>query len=443
MPPRRRPRSWLAGRLRSAAGAVQRLAGRVEPTGLPPERPADVPRRFGEPPQHWLDLVAAHAPGLLRELDLGVDVAVPTHDQFPQAMTPLRWDRSGGPVAETSRPSTDRTGGRAAAAHGRSDDPTGTGDPRPAAGPPGGGRDHVRHEPEAGGPGKPEGDRRPPVIRPATPGGAGSARSGGAGSARSGGAGSATGSARSGGGGGGYRPLDVGDAGRSGGPRRASVPGRPATARRAATSAPVCAPGRGERTAAPVPPSGILDESSPSRGAPPPKSTVDESRCSGRGDGAYWPSLPGEPGRPGGLPEQPAGGHSPQHATRFPELHASRHRPGRYREPARGEPQHDQHAAPQHDQHTSTPHDPRNPYGGLPRGGEVRRRELRSGNGTGPVEVVSSGRWPVSAAFPSAAVAPGVDPWPALPDDGPLWTVPGAALDAGHERRLDREQAGG
>ncbi|MGC4746165.1 hypothetical protein ACLQ28_10940 [Micromonospora sp. DT201] len=71
MPPRQHPRSWLAGRLRSAAGAVQRLAGRVEPAGqLPPsEEPTAAPRRFGEPPQHWLDLVSAHAPGLLHDLD--------------------------------------------------------------------------------------------------------------------------------------------------------------------------------------------------------------------------------------------------------------------------------------------------------------------------------------------------------------------------------------
>ncbi|MCG5444201.1 hypothetical protein NIE79_002346 [Micromonospora sp. NIE79] len=72
MPPRRRPGSWLAGRLRSAAGAVQRLAGRFEPADHlpPPQTPAATPRRFGEPPQHWLDLVAAHAPGLLHDLDL-------------------------------------------------------------------------------------------------------------------------------------------------------------------------------------------------------------------------------------------------------------------------------------------------------------------------------------------------------------------------------------
>ncbi|MEW1588383.1 hypothetical protein AB0283_23415, partial [Micromonospora vinacea] len=78
MPPRRRPRSWLAGRLRSAAGAAQRLAGRVEPAGhlpTPSPTPVATPRRFGEPPQHWLDLVAAHAPGLLHDLDLDASPA--------------------------------------------------------------------------------------------------------------------------------------------------------------------------------------------------------------------------------------------------------------------------------------------------------------------------------------------------------------------------------
>ncbi|MEU4473320.1 hypothetical protein [Micromonospora sp. NPDC023888] len=100
MPPRRHPRSWLAGRLRSAAGAVQRLAGRVEPAGAPARSdppkaapptlgtptvgapalgaPAVAPRRFGEPPQHWLDLVAAHAPGLLHDLDVGRPAAATT-----------------------------------------------------------------------------------------------------------------------------------------------------------------------------------------------------------------------------------------------------------------------------------------------------------------------------------------------------------------------------
>ncbi len=55
---------------------MQRLAGRVEPDGHLPspsplsQPPVATPRRFGEPPRHWLDLVAAHAPGLLHDLDL-------------------------------------------------------------------------------------------------------------------------------------------------------------------------------------------------------------------------------------------------------------------------------------------------------------------------------------------------------------------------------------
>ncbi|MET8526353.1 hypothetical protein [Micromonospora sp. NPDC005172] len=457
MPPRRRPRSWLAGRLRSAAGAVQRLAGRVEFTGLPSAPPADVPRRFGEPPRHWLDLVAAHAPGLLRELDVDLDTAAPTHDQAPPAPAPLRRDRSGDPAAGTSRPITDRTDGRAAATTGRSDDPPGTGDPRPAARPPGRARDHARHGPGAGGTGNPgsRSDRWPPLIRPATPDSAGStsrvARSGGAGPAteapRSGGAGSASRADGSGGAGSASGAAHVGGAGSAsgaaagggtdGGGRDGSTSGSgpfgAGSVSRAfgalgvggTMSAPV-APGRDERTAAhrrPTPgPREILHDSGAS-----PDGSVTSARPHGRDVEAYWPGLPDEPGRPGGLPEQPAGGRSPQHGSLLPERHASRHRAGRDREPARSGPQ----------------QAPRHPYDGTPRGAEVRRREPRSGNRTYPVEVENSERWPVSAAFPSSAVAPGADPWPALPDDRPLWTVPGRVLDTGHERRLDREQAGG
>ncbi|MGC5028737.1 hypothetical protein [Micromonospora sp. DT229] len=36
-----------------------------------------------------------------------------------------------------------------------------------------------------------------------------------------------------------------------------------------------------------------------------------------------------------------------------------------------------------------------------------------------------------------------VGPWPRLPDDGPLWSVPEPAGDeVAHRGRLDREQAG-
>ncbi|WP_346533442.1 hypothetical protein [Micromonospora sp. DPT] len=101
-PPRPGPRSWLARRLRDAADAVERwdrapTAGGspgeatpdLPPAGPPtqatagllearPEVPSagaarDVPRRPGDPPEHWLRLVAAHAPGLLRGLDVDPD----------------------------------------------------------------------------------------------------------------------------------------------------------------------------------------------------------------------------------------------------------------------------------------------------------------------------------------------------------------------------------
>ncbi|WP_406069960.1 hypothetical protein [Micromonospora sp. NBC_01638] len=123
MPPRRHPRSWLADRLRSAAGAVQRLAGRIEPAGqLPPsEAPTAAPRRFGEPPQHWLDLVAAHAPGLLHDLDLDMspvgsdDASV--HDDRPggSASTGRDGVDAAGPATDRAFGSTARVGGTGAA----------------------------------------------------------------------------------------------------------------------------------------------------------------------------------------------------------------------------------------------------------------------------------------------------------------------------------------
>jgi hypothetical protein len=36
-----------------------------------------------------------------------------------------------------------------------------------------------------------------------------------------------------------------------------------------------------------------------------------------------------------------------------------------------------------------------------------------------------------------------VDPWPSLPDDDPLWTIPGAGFAADRVAQLEREQAGG
>ncbi|PZW00424.1 hypothetical protein SAMN05443287_104454 [Micromonospora phaseoli] len=89
--PRRRPRSWLAGRLRSAARAADRFAGALDtsptPTPDPPLAGVGSDRRPGQPPEHWLQVVAAHAPGLLR--DLTVDL--------PSAPAAPDWPDSGGP----------------------------------------------------------------------------------------------------------------------------------------------------------------------------------------------------------------------------------------------------------------------------------------------------------------------------------------------------------
>nr|WP_146218445.1 hypothetical protein [Micromonospora acroterricola] len=56
----------------------------------------------------------------------------------------------------------------------------------------------------------------------------------------------------------------------------------------------------------------------------------------------------------------------------------------------------------------------------------------RAGAGTGASVRTVGGAWSAVAS----------DLWPALPDDRPLWTVPGAALDATQLGRLEREQAG-
>ncbi|MGI5520630.1 hypothetical protein ACQEUX_06710 [Micromonospora sp. CA-259024] len=61
-----------------------------------------------------------------------------------------------------------------------------------------------------------------------------------------------------------------------------------------------------------------------------------------------------------------------------------------------------------------------------------------SGNLAGGPDPGTGGAGAVRDGWADAA-----DRWPALPDDGPLWTVPGAALDAARLARLDREQAGG
>ncbi|MFI5924606.1 hypothetical protein ACIA3K_01370 [Micromonospora sp. NPDC051543] len=447
MPPRRRPRSWLAGRLRSVAGAVQRLAGRVDNPTAEPERPAEPPRRLGEPPQHWVDLVAAHAPGLLRELDVDLDQAAPTRNETPPGAAPTRRpDRSGDPVDPAFRPVAGRTHrpvagrtGRPTAAHGR------LGDPHPRARP-GGAGDHVHPGLEAGGPGHADGgsERRLPIIRPAIPDGSTSS----SGTARSDGSASTNGSA---------------SAASVGRPFRAPGVAHPGEA--------VATPGTASHLPpTPEPPGERADgfgtsERAYSRRSAPDATTSQHGRGGGRMGGPSWPALPDEPAGPARLGEHPAEGHPRPHAghhleqqsdgfpehqfrgrsRQSPEHRASRlpdQQPtGRYGEPERP----DQHDVPRRGQRTPPDRDQRadNPYADGRRGGEVGWWDAGPGYGTGTAEVDSAGRWPVSAPFASAAFGPGVDPWPALPDDGPLWTVPGAALDAGHERRLDREQAGG
>ncbi|OWV01328.1 hypothetical protein B5D80_26840, partial [Micromonospora wenchangensis] len=66
MPRRPRPRDWLATRLRAAADAVAPApADPATPVTDPAARwagPAPASRGPGQPPEHWLRMVAAHAP---------------------------------------------------------------------------------------------------------------------------------------------------------------------------------------------------------------------------------------------------------------------------------------------------------------------------------------------------------------------------------------------
>ncbi|WP_328382618.1 hypothetical protein OHQ88_08285 [Micromonospora zamorensis] len=531
MPPRRHPRSWLAGRLRSAAGAVQRLAGRVEPTGHlpqrpPPDAPTAAPRRFGEPPRHWLDLVAAHAPGLLRDLDLDESPTdagqIRGHDDqqdgpatasVPPPDGPVRWadepsrwdttDRPGTPAGEDTGRSAGTDGFRADGTRGGFGDTAGTS--RTAAvtqadarggrvlwstgtpgsvGVPGGpataggvepvagtgragihatvgdlgtaGRHNIagRHGTDGtatgvdgraigvggtatgvdgtatgvggtatgvGGTATGIGGTASGVGGPRTVDGAG--RSGGSRSAggtrRSDGApdGLASGSAIRGGGavgGGGASDATETPGGPGGGtpfePSDRRMPGRvwdgwrlgsPVRRGPSAGSARPFGPApRGDTPAVggdglprasdrPLAPEEFLDGLDPSS----PNSTADGTGWGGlaaveaTGNGP-WPALPGE--------------------RRWSEQHAGP-RPGQHRDQRAGHP------------------------------GGWRDGDVGAGSG-GSTRDPGGGGWPVSSAFgPTARTT---DPWPALPDDGTLWTVPGNALDAAQLGRLDREQAG-
>ncbi|NYH41311.1 hypothetical protein HNR22_001038 [Micromonospora jinlongensis] len=500
MPPRRHPRSWLAGRLRSAAGAVQRLAGRVEPTGHFPQRPpsdapAAAPRRFGEPPRHWLDLVAAHAPGLLRDLDLD---ASPTDagqirghdDQEDDPATaavapappdgPIRWadgptrwdtaDRGGTPAGEGTRRFAGTDGFRAGGTGGGFGDTAGTSrtdavtqaDARGdrglwAPGTPGsfgvpggtamaGGVEPVYGTGRAGshatvgdlgtagghgtagqhgtgatatgvdgraididgratgvgGPRTADRDGRSGGSRSA--GGTADGATDGMASGSGGGVGGASDATETPGGPGGDAPFAPSDRRMPGrmwdGWRLASPFSRgPATASarafgpvpRSDTPA-VRGDGLSRAVDRPLAHGEFLDNLDPSS----PTSTADGT---GRGglaaveaaDNGPWPALPGE--------------------RTWPEQHTGS-RPGQHR-----------------DQHAGHP--------GRWCDGDV----ATVGAGIGwPTRDPGGGGWPVSSAFgPTARTT---DPWPALPDDRTLWTVPGDALDAAQLGRLDREQAG-
>lgn len=516
MPPRRHPRSWLAGRLRSAAGAVQRLAGRVEPTGHLPQRPPDAPtaapRRFGEPPRHWLDLVAAHAPGLLRDLDLD---ASPTdagqirgHDDQQDgpataavappdgpgrwADEPTRWDttdRPGTPAGEDTGRSAGTDGFRAGGTRGGFGDTTGTSRPDAVTQPGGRGGRGLWSSGTPGSFGAPGGPATAGGVEPvdgtgragihATVGDLGTAgrhniagqhgtdgtatgvdgraigvdgRAIGVGGTATGVGGTATGIGGTASGVGGPRTVD--GAGRSGGSRSAGGTGRSdgapdglatgsavggggAVGGGASDAAvPPGGPGggtpfepsdrrvpgwvwdgwrspfrrgpstgsaspfgpapRGDTPAVggdglprasdrPLAPEGFLDGLDPSG----PNSTTDGTGWGGlaaveAADNGPWPALPGE--------------------RTWSEQHAGQHRDQRAGHPGGW---HDGDVGAGSDGSTRDP-------GG---GGRLASRAFRSTERTN-------------------------DPWPALPDDGMLWTVPGDALDAAQLGRLDREQAG-
>jgi hypothetical protein len=65
-----------------------------------------------------------------------------------------------------------------------------------------------------------------------------------------------------------------------------------------------------------------------------------------------------------------------------------------------------------------------------------------------PAHVSEGAHGPARAAVqpmdqPPAGPKPQIDPWPALPDDAPLWTIPTTGYAADRLARLEREQAGG
>ncbi|MEU7803464.1 hypothetical protein AB0B10_29850 [Micromonospora arborensis] len=508
MPPRRHPRSWLAGRLRSAAGAVHRLAGRVEPAGQlpaspPSAPPTPAPRRFGEPPQHWLDLVSAHAPGLLHDLDLDVSPIgsddAPAHDDRP---------------GETG--SIGRLDAAAPATGGAFDGTTSASGPTRASGAAAAGR--------RGGPGTtgfagPDGSRSPGGTgrsgrRSAT--GDGPANEGTAEAGSPGGGGPGTPAATSGSGAS-ARPGTGGDTPPVGGNGlpRAGEPARQARALiRPATSGPLAAP-----TSHPPPRTDDFEPTRPTPRAPdprwsrPPATTGDAlaDRLPGVHDGLRddpdgpgddqtrsredhpgfaggHPGFAGQPGftvgqpgftvghpgfagrrgDPGGTPPSGPGKAATRRAPAGPDLDAV-DRVARWTGSAGGTAAADaegttvdrrrdlNHAGGDWpwptlpDEPARPRQQPRRPagqrvdetdtFGGAAwAGGAWAGGAWAGGWGRGPTD---GGRSTSTGAPSSTAGARVTDPWPALPDDAALWTVPGDAVNDAQLSRLDREQAGG
>ncbi|MET8200159.1 hypothetical protein [Micromonospora taraxaci] len=501
MPPRQRPRNWLASRLRSAAGAVERLAGRVEPVGLPrQEPPSDPPRRFGEPPQHWLDVVATHAPGLLRDLDLdtapadagrtlvrddrpdgpGTDGAGPGSPDGP--MRPSAVDRDGRSVGEPSRPSvgsagfpgagTRDTASTASAQTGGRRRPSGA---RGGFGTPGvpatadgtGTQDGLDRLADDGAAGSPE-----TVGTPATAGFLGAAGVHGTAGfpAGAGTRGSA-----------GFPATAVGHGtagtGRVGNPDASGIHGTTAPSyggdtSRTSASGRSAATWSGGETAGSIGTAGEPGGSAIGNPADAPGGWGTPDGHAGRSGGTRLGRL----GSPYGQDTAtgsvtPFGSVTPYEATPRGEAAAVRadtatssptparivapsgrsRRQGSALAAAPGDAGWDGRAAveiggswPALPDERAWP-DHRHPDQHVARQGGWRG----SDNGTVGAPVGGAprdpvgGRWPVSIEFPSTEIgSPAADPWPALPDDGAVWAVPGDVLDTAHLGRLDREQAG-
>ncbi|CCH18981.1 hypothetical protein MILUP08_43897 [Micromonospora lupini str. Lupac 08] len=515
MPPRRRPRRWLAGRLRSAAGAVQRLAGRVETTGVP----AEAPRRLGEPPAHWLNLVAAHAPGLLRELDL--DPSHPTtawvggRDDHPgwsdaddvASTAPRQSMMEGqlGSVEEESWSHGDRAGLRAP---GTATQPDGRGD-RSGDGGRGGrsGRGGRGDRSGDGGGRGGEGGRNGRGGRGGRgPGAAGLDTTGGLDAANGLGTapgpgtaiglGSAENRRRAGnlsaagwpGAAGGFPTVGGSDA--AGRADAASRDGRPTGefGRSSRASGATGRPGRsgiggalpsdanlsGANLSDANPSSANPSDAGPSDAGPSdagPSDTDDAIRASGR-RGPLPASSDGSRLLPGRLVDgwrrrdQSRRDAAPQSTVSATPAHAVASTPRGDTPSVRGLPPgrpSPREALPREILEDSGPSRgtflPRSTADGGGRaagggwwpdlpgeparpGGEPGRRHAEHLRRSHRAPGATSGRQSSADTAFRAAEAAVVDPWPELPDDGPLWTVPGAGLDAPHVDRLDREQAG-